>query len=147
MPKELMGNAASFLGVFLLALGLAALVAAELAKRLLRLDADYSGPRRTAGAVVSARWREEYDQGSKKGCKTRIRTYHAAFALEDGSRVELWMPWRKYRRLSEGGSGRLTWQGGRLIKFEPAGERHESRSHLYPRRGQTYGRPPERPGH
>ena len=126
MPKELMGNAASFLGVFLLALGLAALIAAELAKRLLRLDADYSGPRRTAGAVVSARWREEYDQESKRGCKPRIRTCHAAFALEDGSRVELWMPWRKYRRLSEGGSGRLTWQGGRLIKFEPAGERHES---------------------
>ena len=81
MPKELMGNAASFLGVFLLALGLAALIAAELAKRLLRLDADYSGPRRTAGAVVSARWREEYDLGSKWGCKTLIRNCLAAFAL------------------------------------------------------------------
>lgn len=117
------GGRVAELAMFLLAVGLAALAAAWVLKRALRLDADYSAPRRTAGAVVSARRQEDSWQGSQKYLKTRIRNYYAAFGLEDGTQVELWMGRRQYRRLSEGSAGRLTYQGSRLIKFEPAGER------------------------
>lgn len=115
-------GAVLYLGAFLLALGLAALAVTELVKRLFRLDADHSGPRRTERAVVSARRREDHYQGSKKGCKTRIRIHYATFALEDGAQLELWMPRRQYQRLSEGAAGWLTWRGSRLVKFEPAGK-------------------------
>lgn len=114
-------SGAALFAAFLLALGLTALAVTELVKRLFRLGADYGGPRRTAEAAVSARRREDRFQGSRYR-RTRIRVHYTTFELADGTQVELWTSRRQYRRLPEGAAGRLTWQGSRLVKFEPAGE-------------------------
>lgn len=110
-----------WLALFLIVIGLVALAIWEMAKRAFRLDADSRSPKLTADAAVAALWREDCFQGTKYR-KTRIRTCYAAFLLEGGVRVELWLGRRAWRRLTEGSAGRLTWQGSRFIRFEPAGE-------------------------
>ena len=112
------GGLSVFLIVFLIAVGIVAIAAAGLLKRVFRLDQDNRAPRLTVEATVTGRRQEDQFHGAKYR-KTRIRTYYAAFLLTDGTQLELWMGRRKYRRIDAGSFGILTYQGSRLIRFEP----------------------------
>lgn len=45
--------------------------------------------------------------------------YLVTFSLSDGEEIELYTIQEDFRRLTDGASGWLTWQGKRLIHFEP----------------------------
>ena len=112
------GSLAVFLIVFLSAVGIVAIAAAGLLKRVFRLGQDNRAPRLTVEATVTGRRQEDRFYGTKYR-KTRVRAYYADFLLTDGARIELWMGRRKYRRMAADSFGILTYQGRRLIRFEP----------------------------
>ena len=49
---------------------------------------------------------------------TSSTTYYATFQVESGDRMELAIPGSQYGYLTEGDTGRLTFQGTRYIGFE-----------------------------
>ena len=90
----------------LLALGLFAGIAL---RRAARWQRDKRAPRLTVSAgVVSLR----VSRGLKRAAG------YATFQVESGDRLELCVPEREFARLSEGDSGRLTFQGRRYVSFE-----------------------------
>lgn len=106
------------LGIFLIAVGIAAIVVAGLVRHIFRLSKDSRAPRLTVEATVIGRRREDRFYGTKHR-RTRSSTYHAVFLLKNGMRHELWMGRRNYKRLVDGSFGMLTYQGSRFVKFEP----------------------------
>lgn len=74
-----------------------------------RRDPDRKAPRLTGPAILLS-LEAEYRHGWY---------YTGTFALSDGEQLRLQMLRYRYETLKEGQQGLLTWQGTRLLDFEP----------------------------
>ena len=98
-----------------------------LVKNLKQHRVNNNSPRLTVEAtVVSRRQDVSHHNTANAGditgahgyTTTSSTTYYATFQVESGDRMELAIPGSQYGYLTEGDTGRLTFQGTRFLNFE-----------------------------
>ena len=98
-----------------------------LVKNLKQHRVNNNSPRLTVEAtVVSRRQNVSHHNTANAGDITgahgyttsSFTTYYATFQVESGDRMELAIPGSQYGYLTEGDTGRLTFQGTRFLNFE-----------------------------
>ena len=100
---------------------------AAVVRMFLRWHKNNNSPRLTVEAtVVSRRQNVSHHNTANAGditgahgyTTTSSTTYYATFQVESGDRMELAIPGSQYGYLTEGDTGRLTFQGTRFLNFE-----------------------------
>ena len=113
-----------FGAIFLLAVTVFIVI---LVKNLKQHRVNNNSPRLTVEAtVVSRRQNVSHHNTANAGDITgahgyttsSFTTYYATFQVESGDRMELAIPSSQYGYLTEGDTGRLTFQGTRFLSFE-----------------------------